>query len=199
MDIESQNRNELMNILAESFTCYQEVQLRHRYFAETKIRADVVAISKDSRHPVALAFEVKVPSGSWEFKNWSAAFKQASDYVFATPDDERLTEASGRCLIAASFVYPGPDLTPWQSSDQQTTRFYRDYDREALLGVQMFAQHIKVGVARRTKSGKSQLELRIGTDRVFLSGTGFADKALKRLTIARLGSRQVEIPGLLNQ
>ena len=82
-DWEASKRNELIGLLSEHYFCFEEVNIAHPVFG-TPLRVDIVAIPKAAEFSNrAFAFEVKVPSFSWEHKDWVSTLKQASDYVWA--------------------------------------------------------------------------------------------------------------------
>jgi hypothetical protein len=185
MDIEKGKRMELISHLGDSFNCVEECQINLIGFDEV-LRADVIAFSQIETEPWTLAFEVKEPTGKWEFKNWTKAMRQAGNYPNCIVSDERAGLANGN-LINASFLYPGPDMVPWMDPDSQNTRFYRNYDLEPLRGAVLLAQHFKVGTVNYdNKNGR--LSLKLGTDPVWDSRLGFRKKSAGLLAKRRIGS-----------
>lgn len=185
MDIEKTKRAEVISRLGASFQCVEECQIRLIGFDQA-LRADVVAFSCSSTLPCTLAVEVKEPTAKWELKNWIKAIGQAGNYPNCIVSDVRAGPANGT-LINASFLYPKPDLTPWKDRDSQSNRFYRDCDREPLRGAFLLAQHFKVGTANwDNKTGKFSLKL--GTDPVWDSRTGFRKKSASLLEKRLIGS-----------
>lgn len=150
------------------------------------LRADVVAFSRSETQPWTLAIEVKEPTVKWELKNWIKAIGQAGNYPNCVVSDARAGPANGT-LINASFLYPGPDVTPWKDQDSRSTRFYRDYDREPIRGAVLLAQHFKVGTAS-CDSRNGRFSLRLGTDPVWDSRLGFRKKSASLLEKRRIGS-----------
>lgn len=191
MDIEATRRQEVMAYIGEAFYCIEECSITLVGFEE-KLRADIVAVSKSATAPWILAFEVKEPTEIWELKNWLKSLRQAGDYPNCKVTDNRAGAASGE-FINASFLYPGPDLSSWGIQDSRGSRFYRDYDIEPLRGAVFLAQHFKVGLARRdAKTGK--FTLRLGTDPVWDSSTGFRRKSRNLLGTRRVGSLKRKVP-----
>lgn len=185
MDIEASRRRELISQIESQFHCIEECGLTLAGFDE-HLRADVVAISKLSSEPWILAFEIKEPNQKWELKNWLKAIKQAADYPNCKLTDERAGSVARR-IINASFLYPGPNLSPWIGSDTQRNRFYREYDLEPLRGAILLAQHFRVGwVNNEPKANK--FSLKIGTDPVWDSKLGFRKKSAGLLIKRRIGS-----------
>ncbi|MFG1416733.1 hypothetical protein V5F38_01060 [Xanthobacter sp. V0B-10] len=198
MDIEASRRKEILAHLTESFDCIEECRISLLGFEE-RLRADVVAISKSETDPWILAFEVKEPNDKWELKNWLKALRQAGEYPNCKVTDGRAGAAYGK-VINASFLYPGPELSPWGSQDSQGGRFYRDYDIKPLSGAILLAQHFKVGTAKRdTKTGK--FTLRLGTDPIWDRNEGFRKKSSNLLSKRRVGSlkKTVSIESRENQ
>lgn len=175
----------MVSRLDASFRCVEECQVELIGFNQT-LRADVVAFARDATQSWALAVEVKEPSGKWELKNWIKAFGQAGNYPNCIVSDARAGPANGT-LINASFLYPGPDMTPWNGRDLQGTRFYRDYDREPLRGAVLLAQHFNVGTAN-LDSNNGRFSLKLGTDPVWDSRLGFRQKSAGLLAKRRIGS-----------
>ena len=97
--------------------------------------------------------------------------------------DKRAGHAVGK-LVSASFIFPGPDLLPWDHEASQETRFYRKYDAQPLYGAIILAQLFKVGIAQHDrKNGK--LSLKFGTDPVWDNRLGFRKKAEGRRPIRK--------------
>lgn len=185
MDIEKTKRTEVISRLGACFQCIEECRVELVGFNQA-LRADVVAFSRDKTQPWTLAIEVKEPTGKWEFKNWIKAISQAGNYPNCIVSDARAGSANGR-LIDASFLYPGPDMTRWKGRDLQSTRFYRDYDREPIRGAVLLAQHFKVGTADYD-STNDRFSLKLGTDPVWDSRLGFRKKSAGLLAKRRIGS-----------
>lgn len=190
MDIEKARRKELISKLNGNFYCIEECELKLVGFDEI-LRADVVAVSQSEDDAWILAFEVKEPTGRWELKNWTKALKQAGDYPNCIVTDKRAGHAVGK-LVSASFIFPGPDLLPWDHEASQETRFYRKYDAQPLYGAIILAQLFKVGIAQHDrKNGK--LSLKFGTDPVWDNRLGFRKKAEGLLERRRVGSTKRKV------
>src|SRR5579875_3575589 len=82
MDLEAPLRRELIAALEPAFLCFEEVEIEHPILSGLSVRADVVAVPVDRQFWAhALAFEVKCYDDSADYAKWSAAIRQASDYV----------------------------------------------------------------------------------------------------------------------
>lgn len=190
MDIEKPNELRLKNALATHFDCYEECTLRHPHFDDEVIRADLVAVGDYEGAEIVFAFEVKLPTEKWELKNWLATIKQATDYVHAPVIDPRLSAAPKQLKVHCSFVFPPPDLSPWQTNDSQQNRHYRDYDASEIAGAFLLAQHFKVGSVRFHQDRLKRLSINLGTDTLWKEGEGFRPKAKTRTFLHRIGTKR---------
>jgi hypothetical protein len=190
MDIEALRRKEVIDNIGGTFQCIEECSITLVGFEES-LRADIVAISKSADHTFIFAFEVKEPTGKWELKHWLKALRQAGNYPNCRVTDERAGSACG-AIINASFLYPGPNIFPWNDQDSQLTRFYRNYDVEPLRGAVFLAQHFKVGIAY-LEADSDRLTLKLGTDPVWDSSKGFRVKSEDLLRKRSIGSTKREI------
>ena len=178
-DLERDSREKLVAALSGHFYCIQECRIIHPVFQQS-LRADVVAICRDELTPYAFAFEVKCPTGKWEFKNWSALIAQASFYPFCRIVDNRV--ASDTQTIDCAFVFPHPlrAKAAFHCGDEDSTR-----------GAYLLAQHFRVGGASFETRTDSRLSLSLGTDIIWRSDQGFRNKADSKLASIRFGSRRV--------
>jgi len=194
MDIEADRRKELIHSLGDEFLCEEEVGLFHPIFRTLKVRADVLAIPTDERFwGCLLAFEVKEPK-DWNYAKWCKAIHQATDYVYATVEDnERLGHFTQR-RVAASFVYPSPPYAPYDGSGK-TCNLIRDRDIKIVSGAFSLAARFRVGRAIQSniKCGDGMM-LSFGPNLIWESGKGFTAAAEKLLTNKRpVGSKNVDV------
>lgn len=190
MDIEASAREEIVSHLGNDFDCIEECRLNLVGFDEA-LRADVVAFSRSEVDPWILAFEVKVPSGKWELKHWLNALRQTGNYPNCHVVDERAHLTHG-CLINASFIYPEPNMRPWDDQASQNTRFYRSHDIDPLRGAILLAQHFKVGTANYD-SNRNKFSLKLGADPIWDSKQGFRMKSRSLLARRKIGSTKRSI------
>jgi hypothetical protein len=90
---------ELERFLAKDFDTFREVCVERQFEVPTRMRIDILAISKTEEFDVALAFEVKRENFDVE-----RSLKQSADYVGATVLNG---PHSGRRIVAC-FLYPVP-------------------------------------------------------------------------------------------
>lgn len=191
MDIEKEQRKELIAALGGYFTCYEEVRLQPAIFPRRTLKCDVLAIPT---HPqlanAALAFEVKRPEAKamLDATYWTRAIKQAADYLYATvlphPSIERL---AGRCVTAA-VIYPGPA--------ELADGIGQDTESQVLVGAFEVANHFRVGRASWKSSGnkpRGYLSIHMGRP-LWRSTTGFKEAAITQLCGKRpFGTQQVDL------
>lgn len=200
MDIERQNRTELITALGSSFRCFEEVTLEHATFTDHKIRADVVAIPADERlSEYALAFEVKCPDQSWHYAKWSQVFRQASDYVYAKiGTTSNAAEFAGR-RIAGAFIFPSPPYRP-EGKGKNVSPYLRPENEEVFAGVAHLGLHLRIGLAGWSEFGNHKnFELRFGPNPVWSQKIGFKKQGISLLSGKRsLGSRRIDFKSELD-
>jgi hypothetical protein len=195
MDIEQKPRQRLVDSLERDFICLEECNVRPAVFPNSVIRADVLAFARREPQNLLFAFEIKVPTAKWEFKDWIGLIKQASSYSDATIDDKRAPAWTQNQKIQCSFIYPEPTLSPWNECDSQQNRFYRDYDRDPIRGALLLSQHFQVGCVGVSESdGRHYLKL--GTDTLWTQRAGFRPKVDSRPFSRRIGSRNFDLSDL---
>lgn len=166
MDVEKRRRAELIERLGSSFVCLEEVWLSHATFPALKVRADVVAIPLDgSFRNVPLAFEVKEPVAGRQSKEWIAALRQASDYVYAriVKKPNRIPDDIAGRRIAAAFIYPAPHIHD----------FGLDGGTDPMLGAMTMALHFRVGQARPSRGKPERFALAFANNEIWQYDKGF--------------------------
>jgi hypothetical protein len=197
LDYEREQRDRLKRLLGDAFVCFEEVQLAHPIL-DAKVRADLIAlpVEPDFSH-LAFAFEVKIPKSDWEFKDWTATIKQASSYVWARVDAQNSPTVPNGRVVSAAFIFPAPYLGSTISHDEHIHPCYRDYDREPLRGALDLAIHFRVGSARIDRNTNSLIELRMGSNSLWTSRSGFKAQARNLLLgKQRIGSRKLDTENL---
>lgn len=193
MDIEAPLRRKLIGSLEGSFLCFEEVEIEHPLFSGVLLRADVVAVPlEDHLWGHALAFEVKAYPETAPYAKWSAATKQASDYVFGHIKDERQNLTGRR--VSAAFVYPAPGYQPFVPRQSAPP----DISNQVMIaGIFHCALHWRVGRAHH--SAREGLSLDFGPNELWTSRRGFSGQAEALLkNKRRVGSRSVDVCGLLD-
>ncbi|WP_127558005.1 hypothetical protein [Nioella ostreopsis] len=200
MDIEQARREELMNALADDFWCFEEVNLRHATFNRHLVRADVVAVPKDTRlERFAIAFEVKEPDKSWHYAKWAQAARQAYDYVFARIEDSSSASVFAGRRISGAFLYPAPIYYP-EGKGRSPNQYCRDDNEELTTGILHLGLHLRVGwAAWDFKPREPRFELRFGPNPVWRQRIGFQKQGINLLSGSRpLGSRRIDFASELD-
>jgi hypothetical protein len=196
MDVEREQRRALIDALGEEFDCFEEVPLRHAIFSKRMVRADLVAVPRDTRlASYAFAFEVKQPDQTWDYSRWSQALRQASDYIYGaiTPQGSAAIYAGRR--ISAAFMYPSPPLDP-EGRLPDKGLYVRPDTSVMVTGLFHMALHLRVGRAHweTDSKGKRVFALNFGPNPVWCSKKGFRDQGLHLVAGKRtLGSQRIDI------
>ncbi len=193
MDLEASFRRDLIHGLGSSFLCFEEVELEHAVLPGVSVRADVIAIPIDQafwRH--ALAFEVKSYNETAEYARWSAAIRQASDYVYGMIRSDNHILHGRR--VSASMIYPSPDYLPYLPRQDVPPDIS---NRIMIAGAFHCAMHSRVG--RAHKSAKEGLSLIFGPNEFWTAKRGFTTQATNLLQNKRpVGSRKIDVSTVLN-
>lgn len=188
MDYEKQVREELISILNDDFHCFEEVWLVDE--RGNRLRCDVLGVPRDpSYSDLNLAFECKRPDREWHYALWSAAMKQASDYVDAEITDPRFEKGK---KVSGTFIFPAPLEAPSGPCPNEASPFVREGFEEAVAAMFHLASKYRVGRAGRQKPGNDEsFHLNIGPNFIWRKRFGFARGANDLLRNKRpVGSRR---------
>ena len=193
MDLEAPYRRELIGALGPAFLCVEEIDIEHPILLGLIIRADVVAIPVEQKFWAhALAFEVKCYDHSAGYSKWSAAIRQASDYVLGKVRSTSQVLAGRR--ISASLLYPAPRYLPYvprQNAPEDVSNLVM------VAGAFHCASHSRVG--RASRSEKEGLTLSFGPNEFWTARRGFTAQAKNLLVNKRpIGSRNVDVCTILD-
>lgn len=193
MDIEANHRHELIERLGASFLCFEEVEIEHPLFSGLLLRADVVAIPiEDDLWGHALAFEVKCYDESADYAAWSAAIKQASDYVYGRIRSTHHI-LSGR-RISAAFVFPATEYLPYIPKHDASSDIS---NRVMISGVFHCALQWRVG--RAHLSTREGFSLSFGPNEFWTTRRGFSGQARALIkNKRRVGSRGIDVCSMLD-
>jgi hypothetical protein len=200
MDVEKENRCNLISALGDEFECYEEVPVEHVIFKHRAVRPDIVAVPRDLRlSRYALAFEVKRPNTTWNYADWSQAIRQASDYVYGRIGPKApCADLVGR-RIAAVFMFPCPPVDP-EGRLLDKGPFVRPDCSVVVTGVFHLALHFRIGRAlwRTTRHGQ-EFSLCFGPNEVWNSRKGFKNQGINLLTGSRtIGSQRMDVAAELD-
>ncbi|THD77999.1 MAG: hypothetical protein E7812_12475 [Phenylobacterium sp.] len=193
MDVEAAHRRDLISALGDFFLCFEEVEIEHPLLTGLTVRADVVAIPCDrALWGHALAFEVKCYDETADYAKWSAAIRQASDYVLGRIRSDHHLLAGRR--ISAALVYPSPAYQAYVPKHDAPADIAT---RIMITGAFHCALHWRVGRAHR--SARDGLTLSFGPNEFWTTRRGFTAQSKNLLTNSRpVGSRRVDVSAVLD-
>jgi hypothetical protein len=193
MDVEASYRADLISALGSDFLCFEEVEIEHSALPGMLIRADVVAVPVDENlWAHALAFEVKAYGDQADYGKWTAAIKQASDYVLGRIRSDHHVLARRR--ISAALVYPAPAHQSYVPRHDVPPDIS---NRIMITGAFQCALHWRVGRAHFTE--REGLSLSFGPLEFWSTRRGFTAQAQNLLKNRRpIGSRSVDVCSLLD-
>jgi hypothetical protein len=194
LDIEKPNRAELIKGLSVGFDCFEEVLLDHALFANTRVRADIIAVPKlKELEGFVFAFEVKVPKPNWGYGHWSQHIKQAHDYLYARVADPKFPELGG-LVVSCAFLYPTPPYNLLERTAIDSP-YIEKLDQVLASGAFHLGLHFRVGRAFWEKNPPfRRLVLAFGPNDVWNGFDGFVPRGKGLLDGKRsVGSRKIDV------